>query len=139
MVETTQKVLYSYLLLLCVINTFPDFCDTVLNCVLYHLSLIYFVSAGFPSSWSHFFKRFYLFIFIEMGREKKTERETSMCGCLLCTPYWGSGLPPNRTCYSLVCRTMVNPLSYTSQGLFSLFNYSFLQRSLLFSSTVITH
>ena len=26
------------------------------------------------------------------GREKK--RETSMCGCLLCAPYWGPGLQP---------------------------------------------
>ena len=36
---------------------------------------------------SLFFKRFYLFIFRERGGEGK--RETSMCGYLLSTPYWG--------------------------------------------------
>ena len=30
---------------------------------------------------------FYLFIF----RRRKKGRETSMCGCLLLTPYWGPG------------------------------------------------
>ena len=33
----------------------------------------------------------YLFIFRERGREGE-KRETSMCGCLLCTPFWGPGL-----------------------------------------------
>ena len=33
-----------------------------------------------------FLKRFYLFIFRERGRERKKGRETSMCGCLSCTP-----------------------------------------------------
>ena len=37
-----------------------------------------------------FFKRFYLLIF----REGKGGRETSMCGCLSSTPYWGPGPKP---------------------------------------------
>ena len=35
------------------------------------------------------FLTFYLFTFRERGRKK--ERETSMCGCLFSTPYWGPG------------------------------------------------
>ena len=34
---------------------------------------------------------FYLFLEKEKGRRK---RETSMCGCLLCAPYWGPGPQP---------------------------------------------
>ena len=36
-----------------------------------------------------FLKRFYLFIFREKGREED-RRETSMCGCLSCTPLLGT-------------------------------------------------
>ena len=40
----------------------------------------------------HFLKRFYLFIFRERGKGGRVGgRETSMCGCLSCTPYWGCG------------------------------------------------
>ena len=46
-----------------------------------------------------------------------------MCGCLLRSPYWGPGLPPqacaltgNQTSDSLVHRLALNPLSHTSQG-----------------------
>ena len=39
------------------------------------------------------FLRFYLFL--EEGKEgRKRGRETSMCCCLLCAPYWGPGLQP---------------------------------------------
>ena len=43
-----------------------------------------------------FFLFIYLFIysFIFRGERKKRRRETSMCGCLSCTPYWGPGLQP---------------------------------------------
>ena len=44
-----------------------------------------------------FFKQlFYLFIylFLERGEGRETERETSMCGCLSCAPYWGPGPQP---------------------------------------------
>ena len=68
-----------------------------------------------------FFKT--LFIFREGGREGERGRETSMCGCLPCALYWGPGLQTpacaltgNRTSGPLVCRPLLNPLSYTSQG-----------------------
>ena len=32
-----------------------------------------------------------IFIFREGKGERKRGRETSMCGCLLSVPYWGSG------------------------------------------------
>ena len=41
-----------------------------------------------------FFKRFYLFIFRERKGGRKRGRETSMCGCLSCTPHWGPGSQP---------------------------------------------
>ena len=65
-----------------------------------------------------------LFIYFREGKGgRKRGRETSMCGCLLCAPYWGLGLQPrhvpqtgNWTGDPLVCRPALNPLSYTSQG-----------------------
>ena len=41
-----------------------------------------------------FFKRFYLFIFRERGKEGERGKERSMCGCLSCGPHWGPGLQP---------------------------------------------
>ena len=41
-----------------------------------------------------FKKRFYLFIFREGKGGRKRGREIAMCGCVLCAPYWGSGLQP---------------------------------------------
>ena len=41
-----------------------------------------------------FFFRFYVFIFREGKRGRKRRRETSMCGCLSHTPYWGPGPQP---------------------------------------------
>ena len=38
--------------------------------------------------------RFYLFIFREGKRGRKSGRETSMCGCLSHAPYWGPGPQP---------------------------------------------
>ena len=46
-----------------------------------------------PCSLKVSIKKFiYLFIFRGGGREK--ERETPVCSCLLCTPYWGPGPQP---------------------------------------------
>ena len=46
-----------------------------------------------------------------------------MCGCLLCTPYQGSGSQPRHVPWTvnlsgdpLVRRMALNPLNYTSQG-----------------------
>ena len=64
-----------------------------------------------------------LFIFREGKGGRKRGRETSMCGCLSCTPNWGTWPSPqacaltgNRTSDPLVCRPALNPLSHTSQG-----------------------
>ena len=37
-------------------------------------------------------KFFFINLFLERGREGGRQRETSMCGCLSCSPYWGPGL-----------------------------------------------
>ena len=65
------------------------------------------------------FKEF-TYLFLESGEKG---RETAMCGCLSCAPYWGPGLQPrhvpltgNRTCDPLVRRPVLSPLSHTSQG-----------------------
>ena len=45
--------------------------------------------------WLYFFFLFkILFIFREGGTEGERGRETSMCGCHSCTPYWGPGPQP---------------------------------------------
>ena len=41
-----------------------------------------------------FLKKDYLFIFKEGKGGRKRGRETSMCGCLSRTPYWGPGPQP---------------------------------------------
>ena len=53
-----------------------------------------FLVATLPGSKAGFLKRFSLFIFREWKGERKRGRETSMCGCLSCTPYRGPGLQP---------------------------------------------
>ena len=44
-------------------------------------------------SLSLFFKDF-IYLFLERRERREKERETSMCGCLLCVPYWGPGPHP---------------------------------------------
>ena len=62
----------------------------------------------------------FIYLFLERGEGR--ERVTSMCGCLLCAPYWGPGLQPRHVpCLgielaTLVCEPALNPLSYTSQS-----------------------
>ena len=41
-----------------------------------------------------FFLKILFICFLERGEGRKRGRETSMCGCLLCTPYWGPGRQP---------------------------------------------
>ena len=68
------------------------------------------------------FKRFYLFNFRE-GWEggRKKGRETSVCGCLSCTLYWGPVHNPGM-CLRLGIKPVTlrlpafNPLSHTNQG-----------------------
>ena len=58
----------------------------------------------------------------EGKRRRKNGRETSMCGCLLCAPYWGPGPQPRHVPSlgiepaTLCHRPVLNPLSHTSQG-----------------------
>ena len=40
-----------------------------------------------------FFLRIFIYLFLERKGGKRG-RETSVCGCLLCAPYWGSSLQP---------------------------------------------
>ena len=86
--------------------------------------------------WAHIYRtctlflRFYLFIFREGKRGRKRGRETSMCGCLSHIPLLGTwpatqacALTGDWTSDPLVCRLVLNPLSYTSQGRTCIFNH----------------
>ena len=39
-------------------------------------------------------KNLFIYLFLGRGEGREKGRETSMCGCLLHAPYWGSGLQP---------------------------------------------
>ena len=56
----------------------------------------YVKRCNFRSEWLFYFifLRFYLFIFREGKEGRKRGRQTSMCGCLSSTPYWGPGRQP---------------------------------------------
>ena len=43
-----------------------------------------------------FFKDLFIYLFLEGKGRRKIGRETSMCGCLSCTPCWGPGLQPKQ-------------------------------------------
>ena len=38
----------------------------------------------------------FIYLVLERGEGREKGRETSMCGCLSCGPYWGPGLQPRR-------------------------------------------
>ena len=40
------------------------------------------------------FLKDFIYSFLEGKGGRKRGKETSMCGCLLCTPYWGPGPQP---------------------------------------------
>ena len=70
-----------------------------------------------------FFKRFYLFIFRDRGREREKEGEKLDVWLPLARPQLGTqlvtqacALTGNRTGDPLICRPALNPLSHTSQG-----------------------
>ena len=61
-----------------------------------------------------------------------------MCGCLLCTPYWGPGLQPRHVPWLGIepatlwfSRPSLNPLSHTSQGPIDFLSHQFLMSLLL--------
>ena len=44
-----------------------------------------------------FFFKDFIYLFLEREEERKKGRETSVCGCPLCTPYWGTW-PTTQVC-----------------------------------------
>ena len=70
-----------------------------------------------------FYKRFYLFIFREKGREGEREEQKHQCVVASYTPSWGPGLQRVEP-ETLLCRPVVNPLSNTNQGWTLLFECS---------------
>ena len=66
---------------------------------------------------------FFLFILSERGEGRERGREISMCGCPSRAPNWVPGPQPrqcaltgNQTRNPLFCRSVLDPLRYTSQG-----------------------
>ena len=55
-----------------------------------------------PYKWDNqiimpFLKKDFIYFFYKQGKGgRKKGRETSMCGCLLSAPIWGSGLQPRQ-------------------------------------------
>ena len=39
-------------------------------------------------------KKDFIYLFLKAGEGREKGRETSMCGCLFCAPYWGPGPQP---------------------------------------------
>ena len=75
-----------------------------------------------------FFLRLYLFIFRQRGREGERDREKHQCMVASRMSHMGNwpatqacDLTGNRTSNPLLHRPVLNPLSYTSQGLKSIF------------------
>ena len=65
----------------------------------------------------------FIFYFFKNKGGRKRGRETSMCACLLSTPYWGPSPQPRHVPWlgiqpsnPLVLRPALSPLSHTSQG-----------------------
>ena len=40
------------------------------------------------------FLKDFIYLFLDRGEGRERGKETSMCGCLSHTPYWGPGLQP---------------------------------------------
>ena len=68
---------------------FSSFSPKSVGKILYNWNLL-----AFPIPFKKYFLRFYLFIFRVRRKEGERGRQTSMCGCLLCAPYWGPNLQP---------------------------------------------
>ena len=47
-----------------------------------------------PLSNPLYFSKDFIYLFLERGEERKRGRETSVCGCLLHTPYWDLACHP---------------------------------------------
>ena len=75
--------LFTCLLTMCVL--FGEMSVQVL-CPFFN-SVIYLLIVEF------FFKKMF-YLFLDRGEGREDERETSVCGCRLHTPFWGPGLQP---------------------------------------------
>ena len=63
---------------------------TTLTCLMKNLALNILVLQT-----STFFFKIFIYFILDRGKGgRKRGRETSMCGCLSCAPYWGPGLQP---------------------------------------------
>ena len=100
---------FSCIFALSSMNAFIDYCSCLSSWI-----FLFFLK-------NIFLKDFIYFLW-EREKEGARGRETSMCDCLLCAPYWGPGLQPRHVSWlgiKLVTLWftgwMLNPLSHTSQ------------------------
>ena len=71
-----------------------------------------------------FFKKYFIYIFLERGKRRERGRETSMCGCLSHAPNWVGAWRTTQACAltgnwagdPLVLKPALSPLILTSQG-----------------------
>ena len=74
----------------------------------------------YVSSTHSFFKKYFIYLFLERGREGKREGEKHQWGVASQAPppFWGPGLQPRH-----VPRLVLNALSHTSQGSLTLLTW----------------
>ena len=58
------------------------------------ISSSFHIASLISSKFEMLFITDFIYLFLGRGEGRERGRETSMCACLLCAPYWGSGLPP---------------------------------------------
>ena len=102
MVKTLQKVEIkeSYLNIIKAIDEklTANICSMCKKCVSFSsfFKKNHIVNFLYLEAWNSFFFLFFFFLdfiylLLQRGEGKERGRETSVCGCLLCTPYWGRG------------------------------------------------
>ena len=90
MLHAFQTVFVHYYYFLISRKRFPDFLVVIhLNSVHAHWLFLFDVNIS-----SFFLKILFICFQREGKRRRKRGRETSICGCLSHTPYWGPGLQP---------------------------------------------
>ena len=88
---------------------------------LIHYSLHSYTAFLSTSSLFYFFKKYFIYLFLERGEGKERGRESSI-GCLSHAPNWGPGLQPRHVPWpginptTQVAGRALNPLSHTNQG-----------------------
>ena len=73
--------------------------------------------------WCYFFKKDFIYLYLDREEGRERGREASMCGCFPGAPYWGTwpttqacDLIGNWTGNPLVHWPAISPLSHTNQG-----------------------